>query len=188
MLPISASAMAGASAVGSALDFAANKYFYDRSERFNERMANTAWQRGVADMRRAGINPLMAVSKGGAASPGMPPTSGGTHFSDAPSSAVAMVRQRAETEQINNLARKTGAEAKMAELLVDRFEKYGGAWFGASGDSLERIIKRLSEIGSSSAPSVNADEDASSSWWQKLLLSPQGRQELRDLLKKWRKK
>lgn len=36
---------------------------------FQERMSNTSYQRAVEDMKKAGINPLLAVSQGGASSP-----------------------------------------------------------------------------------------------------------------------
>lgn len=40
-----------------------------RSMRFSERMRNTSWQAGIADMEKAGVNAALAYSQGGASSP-----------------------------------------------------------------------------------------------------------------------
>lgn len=68
--PFGAIAGAAGSMLGGAMQNASARAAADRQMAFQERMSSTSWQRGVADMRAAGINPIMAASQGGASTPG----------------------------------------------------------------------------------------------------------------------
>lgn len=108
----------GGTALSSALSFVganrANDAAHDLSaEQFSwyRQHENRRYERTVNDLRRAGLNPMLAVSGGMTPGGGSMPGTASMHnpFADA-SSAVALRRQKAEIENIREDTQKKKAE------------------------------------------------------------------------------
>lgn len=121
MDPVSAMIMAGAS-LGSGLLGASSAKSTNRKQialsreqmAFQERMSNTAYQRAMDDMRKAGINPIMVSKLGGASTP---------------TGAMAQIKDpgQAGLQAMNSasVVRQNLANTRMLEQEADYYDKKG---------------------------------------------------------------
>jgi len=93
---------------------------------FQREMSSTSYQRAMADMEAAGLNPVLAYQQGGASSPGgstYSPVNVGaaavTGAAGASSSAVQVRRTTAEIKNINAMTKKAAQDTRTSNMQLE---------------------------------------------------------------------
>jgi len=152
---------AGASLVGGLLGYegqektnAANSAQSAAQMDFQERMSNTSYQRAVADMQKAGLNPMLAYSQGGATTPGGSQAVMGNSAAAGVSGAQAAIQQNLARAQVDNTVANTDkakadtaltnvrANTEAVEIMKRQQEVLNS---GTTGEQLREIVRYLKE-------------------------------------------
>lgn len=161
----------GSSLLSNVTDFAEQRYFNRTQNAFTKGMADTQYQRGAADLKAAGINPILAYASPDAAPSG---AAGTASWSDPVSSAY----QNANAKETNELiqAQKQLALNQSSAASADAAVKTAAAETAAL--DLKYYTDNYEAINKAKLQAAIAGATASSAGAQSALMDIKARQEL----------